>query len=367
MRLRLCDERLEVLARAAGWSAADLAARLQIDVPSLRVLRPDRDTLPGAGLEVVCSLFGLSEDEYSFFSPYVPAEKSPRKAFVTARAEGLARARAVIAERENYRKYDVALWVARNVVCKANKDDRSNVVCKARKHRLGHDRGVQALKVLAKVDEGLYRGKCDQLRRCRWRRQFEALLADMSLAAIDRLVRNLKRVRFFESADDMNAYIRRRLKYTDSQKPDGTWHSENGTLCLSDNGIRDVAAERALCAHELAHVLDQDPTLKRIHITGRTQWYVAWASEIDCDGVPLTEYARKNPYEGFAEFGCLALTDPVLARRAFPLCWALWRAHHLDCDDPAPSDCPTVPAQPLTTADATPSIAAIAADGATAA
>jgi hypothetical protein len=365
--MRLQDKRLEVLARAAGWSAADLAARLQIDLRTLQTLMPDRDYVPGGGLEVVCNLFGLSEDEYSFFSPYVPAEKSPRKAFVTARAEGLARARAVIAERENDRKYDVALWFARNVVCKANKDDRSNVVFKARKHRLGHDRGVQTLKVLAKVDEGLYRGKRDQLRRCRWRRQFEALLADMSLAAIDRLVRNLKRVRFFESADDTNAYLRRRLRFTDNQKCDGMWHSESGTLCLSDNGIRDVAAERALCAHELAHVLDQDPTLRRIRITGRTQWYVAWASEIDCDDVPLTEYARENPCEGFAEFGSLALTDPVLARRAFPLCWALWRAHHLDCDDPNPSDRPTVAPQPLSTADTTPAIAATAADGATAA
>ncbi len=53
---------------------------------------PDRDYVPGGGLEVVCSLFGLSEDEYSFFSPYVPVDKAPRRAFIRARAEGLARA-----------------------------------------------------------------------------------------------------------------------------------------------------------------------------------------------------------------------------------------------------------------------------------
>ncbi len=61
------------------------------------------------------------------------------------------------------------------------------------------------------------------------------------------------------------------------------------------------------------------------------------------------------------------LTDPVLARRAFPLCWGVWRAYHLDCDDLAPWDSPTVAAQPMSASDATASIPATASDGATAA
>jgi type I site-specific restriction endonuclease len=77
--------------------------------------------------------------------------------------------------------------------------------------------------------------------------------------------------------------------------------------------------------------------------------------------------ARESRREGFAEFGALALTNPILARRAFPRCWAVWRERCLDSDEMAAPNRPTVAAQPLSTSDATPSIAATAADGATAA
>ena len=89
--------------------------------------------------------------------------------------------------------------------------------------------------------------------------------------------------------------------------------------------------------HEIVHALDRDPIRKAGGIgnliSDSTAWRAAWVAEIDCDDIPLTDYARESRREGFAEFGVLALTNPVLARRAFPKCWAVWREHCLDSDE----------------------------------
>ena len=57
-------------------------------------------------------------------------------------------------------------------------------------------------------------------------------------------------------------------------------------------------------------------------------WRLAFRHEIlsfDEDENRLTEYAKTKPCEGLAEFGALAMTDPVLAKGGFPECWAVWR------------------------------------------
>lgn len=207
----------------------------------------------------------------------------------------------------------------------------------------------------------------------RYRRHFECLADVLSLAGLDRLMYSLKRIRFFPCVRMMNEYLlKRRFKEGGEEKSLGMWHSKTGTLFLANRknpqGWHD--SERVIFAHEIAHVIDQGPFRKSDCISDRADWRLAWSIEIDCDEVPLSRYARKSESEGFAEFGALALTDPVLARRAFPMCWAVWRKHHLDADAAdaaAPSDRPAVAAQPIGTSDAAPSIAATAADGATAA
>ncbi|MGA2254712.1 MAG: hypothetical protein ABSG53_08635 [Thermoguttaceae bacterium] len=151
------------------------------------------------------------------------------------------------------------------------------------------------------------------------------------------------------------------------------WRSQSGTLFLADGkkARRPLGSKREIFAHEIAHAIDAGPFLKSDCISSRTEWRLAWSIEIDSDEVLLTEYARTSECEGFAEFGALALTDPVFARRVFPTCWAVWRQHHLDAevtDAAAPSDQSTVRVkQPLGTSAATPSITATAADGTTAA
>ena len=171
--MRLRDERLEVLARAAGWSAAGLAARLQIDLRTLQALRPDRDMLPSGGMEVVCSLFGLSEDEYSFFSPYLPAKESPRHACVRARDEGLARVRAAIAKREKDRDWDCQTTVMRiRNECSASwKRLRKG----PSKSPLERNRYAHMTRLLAKVDAELRRAMLPEWTARRFRRNFERL------------------------------------------------------------------------------------------------------------------------------------------------------------------------------------------------
>ena len=374
MRLRLRDERLEVLARAAGCSAADLAAELQIDLLHLQALRPDRDILPGGGLEVVCDLFGLTEDEYSFFSPYVPVDKASRSAFVRAKAEGLARARAAIAKRENDRERDFKTSFLRTMTesraswKRLPKGPRTSTLSP-----LERNRRAQQRRLLTKVDKELGRARLPESTAHRYRRHFECLADALSLAGLDLLMYNLRRIRFFPSLCTMNEYLlKRRFQKVDEKRCLGMWRSQNGTLFLADGeeAREPLGSEREIFAHEIAHAIDAGPFLKSDRISNRTEWQLAWSIEVDCDELPLTEYARTSECEGFAEFGALALTNPVFARRAFPRCWAVWRHHHLDADVAVPADSPSVPVQPMSTAgaiDAIPSIAATAADGATAA
>lgn len=76
-------------------------------------------------------------------------------------------------------------------------------------------------------------------------------------------------------------------------------------------------------AHEYAHLVDgnRDP------ISSSDEWLAAFSEEIDRNGGPLTEYARTNSSEGFAEFGRLLLCgrfDHAQVKAAFPKAFAVW-------------------------------------------
>ena len=176
MRLRLRDERLEVLARAAGWSAANLAARLGIDLRKLKVLKPDRDFFSRGGrLEVICDIFGITEDEYCHFSPRFPAENAPRMHLSGRERGGLLAPRAAIAKREKSRKVDrLKSIIARCVPANPEGCAANGLSLPPPAPLLGRlQQGRQELqaKLLAKVDMGLGRGEPPRDRRCRYKRQ----------------------------------------------------------------------------------------------------------------------------------------------------------------------------------------------------
>ena len=361
--MRLRDKRLWVLARAAGWSATNLAARLQIDVRSLRALRPDWDILPGDVLEVICDIFGITEDEYCHFSPFLPAEHAPHCAFVRSRNEGLARARAAVVVREDSRNVD---RLARVVIGCASAH-RKNHSAEERplpgpnatlRSQLQWVRRERKMKLLAKVDIELSRANLPEWQARRYRMHFEGLANMLSFIGLVRVVRNLKHVQFFESVNSLNKHLcEQGLKSETDERSLGMWVPRSATLFLADGSKPRclIGSEQAIYAHEIVHVLDHNPRVKRFLISDSMGWRRAWEAEIDCHGAPLTGYARKSACEGFAEFGALALTEPVLARRAFPKCWAVWRENCLDSDDIAALERPTrVTAQPLSTSDATP-------------
>ena len=72
-----------------------------------------------------------------------------------------------------------------------------------------------------------------------------------------------------------------------------------------------------LYAHELGHVVDGHQ-----EYSTTPEWEAAWKSEIDRDDTPLSQYARTDAVEGFAEYYRLALTDAVAARQSYPKCHA---------------------------------------------
>ena len=221
----------------------------------------------------MCSLFGLSEDEYSFFSPYVPVDKAPRRAFIRARAEGLARARAAIAKRESDRDWDFQISFLRTMTeirpswKRLPKGPRTFTLSP-----LERNRRAQQRRLLTKVDAELRRASLPEWTARRYRRHFECLADVLSLAGLDRLMYSLKRIRFFPCVRMMNEYLlKRRFKEGGEEKSLGMWHSKTGTLFLANRknpqGWHD--SERVIFAHEIAHVIDQGPFRKSDCISDR--------------------------------------------------------------------------------------------------
>ena len=263
--MRLRDRRLWVLARAAGWSRINLAARLG-----------------GGGLEAICDLFGISENEYRYFSPCLPAEDARRSEFVQSREDGLVHARAVIAKRQKSRKI-------------GRRQDRHEL--------LG--------KLLAKVDAGLARNpNITPQQRRRYRGHFEYLGNRLSVPALRRLVRNVKEIRLFESVEMLNGHLQEQglEKKRANWQTLGKWSDDLRTLFLADAESDDdfLRSERAIYAHEIAHALDVHPNNKHRCVCCSTPWTLAFLREIlsfDEDENLLTEYAKTHISEGFAEFG----------------------------------------------------------------
>lgn len=83
-------------------------------------------------------------------------------------------------------------------------------------------------------------------------------------------------------------------------------------------------------AHECAHVIDypiQGSYEKRQGaFSGHSDWLDGWRSEINTPESPLTEYAKENPCEGFAEFGRAMWHEGAASvlKEKFPKCFAFW-------------------------------------------
>jgi hypothetical protein len=94
--------------------------------------------------------------------------------------------------------------------------------------------------------------------------------------------------------------------------------------------IREHSPERTIAEtyrHEIAHIIDG---VVEPRVSSTRAWRQAWRAEID-DYIrkPLTKHSLENAQEGFAEFGRQILSDKAYAKKHFPLCYAVWKEHHL--------------------------------------
>lgn len=94
----------------------------------------------------------------------------------------------------------------------------------------------------------------------------------------------------------------------------GVW--KGGMLHLDLSAIPE-SHRRGVCVHELAHAAENLPDGS--NFAESAEWRKAWAAEIDRSDVPLTQYARTNSSEGFAEFVRFYAEDTADARASFPM------------------------------------------------
>jgi 8-oxo-dGTP pyrophosphatase MutT (NUDIX family) len=173
---------------------------------------------------------------------------------------------------------------------------------------------------------------------------FESSIGSLSDAAIERLDKNLNGVTFHANSTTLAKSIygpdvAKRVGGAVEAIMDGSIAKEinlhlDGGYGISDrygkSTIESDATAKEIYIHELAHVVDYVPKGETAYSgTGRLSdsgiWRKAWESEIDQESSPLSEYARTDHTEGFAEFGRLAFTDSTTAREAFPKSYEAWQ------------------------------------------
>ncbi len=151
------------------------------------------------------------------------------------------------------------------------------------------------------------------------------VLKNATIQMHQKIRRNLSGVRVYESTEALT-------KKAGIQSGEcGGWFEYQpgdrvGSLHIDGNFKDKPGTAREIYAHELGHVIDG----VGFTYSRDDDWHNAWKDEIATDATPLSEYAKKTPQEGFAEFSRLLLTGRYKeARMEFPKCYAFWKAKGL--------------------------------------
>lgn len=120
-----------------------------------------------------------------------------------------------------------------------------------------------------------------------------------------------------------------KVSFEKSQNYSGKWELFANKVTINAELESDFEIEGTI-AHEFAHAIDVHPETRQ-RISDTPEWEKAFDDEIDRDGDPLSEYARTEPAEGFAEFCRLVWTTGYKerARKLFPKCWGVLKNHGL--------------------------------------
>ena len=92
----------------------------------------------------------------------------------------------------------------------------------------------------------------------------------------------------------------------------------NGGPTKESKGWYGELTQHGIYAHEMAHAADRISN-GNVFSEGKP-WADAYAAEINRDDVPLSEYARISPQEGFAEFVRLMAIDTEKTKQKYPKC-----------------------------------------------
>lgn len=144
------------------------------------------------------------------------------------------------------------------------------------------------------------------------------VLNGMNETSIDFVHKNLKKIIFCKSVKDLNKYAEKfGLEVDPKLFYGGMWDDETGELYLDGDYGKEQMEDFAKhpYSHEIFHVID-----KGEKFSGTPEWKTVWEDEINWRHGPLSAYARKNQYEGFAEYGRLVINNPKVARH-FKKCW----------------------------------------------
>jgi hypothetical protein len=169
-----------------------------------------------------------------------------------------------------------------------------------------------------------------------FRQSLTSALSAMTATALERAKRSLVGGFHFHN-DTGNLTQQYQLRYRTKQTYElaGWFDMRDGTIDV--NGDPSTQAASEIYAHELAHAVDWargEEQGGRFEFSSTAEWKDAWKQEIDTghrgaelagDYPPLSEYAWKDPGEGFAEFGRLVHNNRELAERKFPKCWEAWK------------------------------------------
>lgn len=169
------------------------------------------------------------------------------------------------------------------------------------------------------------------------------VLTYMPKEAISALSANVEGVKWYPDTLSLTKEINRLdRKGKAGRMVGGAWqssmYSAKGVLHL-DGGLGGWQEMRGIHAHEMGHACDwvqvRDPNDEEDTGTGhRISWEWEWrkAYEDEIQSGHLSNYAKKNPTEGFAEFARLCWGSgqrPKSIAAEFPKCYAVFKKHKL--------------------------------------
>ena len=165
----------------------------------------------------------------------------------------------------------------------------------------------------------------------------ERVFDAMTPTALERFNANLRSVQFYRSSSQLTEALVQDMLNSGALPADlptnysvgGAYDQVDHTLHL-DGGF-DRESTDLVYAHEFSHVVDTGS-----RYSDHRDWREAWREEVNRVDAPLSQYARVNAAEGFAEFGRALYVAHQLGggatdrlAEAFPLAMTFWRSRGL--------------------------------------